>query len=261
MGDGMDFFDCDFDITDIVLSCKVLAGCGDKVHKDRTSHGLALNLDGEKRYCFDSGRVITVKKNDIIFLPEGSSYVVQDLAAGDCYAVNFKLREKTVIEPFVFHTSNFPLFSECFQKTEKAFAAMKKGYMAECKARLYLIIATMISEHELKYTPAEKKKSLLPAVEYIHNNYSDKEILVEHLAAMCNMRPSYFRQLFSQCYGTAPIKYINALKLERAKMLLANTDYPVDDISVMAGFNNACYFHRYFKKQLGETPLEYRMGI
>ena len=72
------------------------------------------------------------------------------------------------------------------------------------------------------------------------------------------MSPSYFRKVFFYAYGQSPIKYINSLKLARAEELLAQNECSLENVSELSGFNNIYYFFRFFKKNLGVTPTEYR---
>lgn len=254
----MDFFDYDFNVTEIVLACKVPAGTGDAVHSNRASHGLALNMNGEKIYKFKSGTSLTVKANDIIFLPEHSDYVVVPEAPGDCYAINFKISERQDFKPFVMHMKSGSRISDIFISAEKAFRTKKNGYSIKCKADLYSLIYAMIYEHGLTYSPSAHKKLIAPAIEYIHNFYSEQKIGISFLAELCGIKNAYFERIFLSCYGISAIQYINRLKLERAKELLRQSDCSIKSVSEMSGFNNIYYFCRYFKKSVGLTPSEYK---
>ena len=71
-----DFMNYDFNVEKIVLACFVPAGIGQVTHKNRPSHGLAINKFGEKIYSFSDGKQLVVKENDIIFL-ENKSITIQ----------------------------------------------------------------------------------------------------------------------------------------------------------------------------------------
>ena len=95
-----EFMYCDFNISDITLACFVGANMGRRKHENRPSHGLALHLDGDKEYHFSDGRIVKVKKNDIIYLPKKSTYFVKINAPGECYAINFQISEDLSFVPF-----------------------------------------------------------------------------------------------------------------------------------------------------------------
>lgn len=254
----MDFYDYSFTVTKIALACYVPAGTGDTIHKNRPSHGLALNVSGIKTYSFDNGERLVVSSGDIIYLPFRSNYTVESNSPGDCYAINFELSDDEVFSPFVTHTKNFDGYSELFRTASAAFTAKKDGYEMLCKSLLYSVIYKMVFEHSLEYGGTDTKRAIAPAVDYIHSHYAEGEISSDELARLCGISSAYFRRLFLKCYGTSPIKYVNDLRITRAKELLSQSECTLESVSVLSGFNNMCYFCRLFKKTTGKAPGEYR---
>ncbi|RKN61337.1 AraC family transcriptional regulator [Paenibacillus ginsengarvi] len=59
--------------------------------------------------------------------------------------------------------------------------------------------------------------------------------------------------------GTTPIKYATALRLEKAKKLLVETNLTLDQISECCGYQNGFYLSRVFKNNCGTTPKMYRL--
>ena len=54
------------------------------------------------------------------------------------------------------------------------------------------------------------------------------------------------------------ISYVNSVRIERARLLLRNTDQSVSRIAASLGFSQDIYFYRLFKRIARETPSEYR---
>ena len=255
------FFKHNFNIDKIVFSCYVPKGAGETVHMNRPSHGLALHLSGEKKYIFEGKKVLYTKKNDIIFMPECSNYIVESVCPGDCYAINFKISDNALFEPFVLNAGS--IVTDKFKSAERAFRLKPNGYEMQCKADLYSVICAMLKEYEKKYIPKNTERIIEPAIEYIHRKYASENINVEHLASMCGISSVYLRKIFLKNKNLSPIQYINSLKLERAKELIMSGFYTVSEVSEMSGFANESYFCRYFfcryfKKNIGMTPSEYR---
>ncbi len=116
----------------------------------------------------------------------------------------------------------------------------------------------MLGEYERKYVPKSTERIILPAIEYIHQNYTSENISAEHLANLCGISTAYLRRIFLNCKNVTPIKYINNLRLSRAKELIASDYYTVSKICELSGFGDESYFCRYFKKTVGMTPTEYK---
>jgi transcriptional regulator GlxA family with amidase domain len=66
------------------------------------------------------------------------------------------------------------------------------------------------------------------------------------------------KRRFKSATGATLIEYTQNLRIEEAKRLLEAGDLPVDDISIEAGYEDASFFRRLFKRQTGLTPSQYR---
>ncbi len=95
------------------------------------------------------------------------------------------------------------------------------------------------------------------ATEYLHQNY-DRGIRVEEIAAAVNLHPGYLHRLFKQHTGRTLTEYLNALRMDKAKMLLSGSAVPIADIADYVGVGSRQYFHQLFRKYAGCTPTEYR---
>jgi len=65
-------------------------------------------------------------------------------------------------------------------------------------------------------------------------------------------------RVFRRQYGVTPVEYLNALRIEQAKELLAAGNESILDIARKSGFNHAQYFSRMFRRQTGQSPRDYR---
>ena len=69
---------------------------------------------------------------------------------------------------------------------------------------------------------------------------------------------SVFRKAFREYAGIAPAQYMKELRVNEAKLLLANTTHTIKEISYILKYDNPEYFSIAFKKRTGKTPLMYR---
>ena len=251
------FFNYNLNITKVVTAIRVPAGKGDSIHKNRPSHGLVLNIDGEKNYCFSDGQTIIVKSYELLYLPKHSNYEVVAPIPGDCYAINFDLDEDITFPPFAIYIKNHSQMLEYFKKAKKAWDVKTGGYIYKCKANIYSIISELIDSYCADYIPSDKQKKIQSAVEYIHRHYLEEIVSIDKLADMCGITTVYFRKIFKNYYGVSPLKYINNLKLNHAKELIDSRLYSVTEAAFQSGYSDISYFSREFKKNIGMSPSEY----
>lgn len=92
---------------------------------------------------------------------------------------------------------------------------------------------------------------------YIQQHY-DGTLSVQQLAKYVNVHPNYLQRVFRAETGMTIIHYLNQFRLDKAKMLLRETDIAMSDICEFVGINSRQYFHELFKKHTGLTPIQYR---
>jgi AraC family transcriptional regulator of arabinose operon len=71
------------------------------------------------------------------------------------------------------------------------------------------------------------------------------------LAAHCRLSVSRLSQLFREHAGTTAIRYIEDLRIARARLLLARTSQTVGRIAEEVGFDNPFYFTLRFNRATG----------
>lgn len=105
--------------------------------------------------------------------------------------------------------------------------------------------------------PSKNNEIIKKAIHYISQNFSSI-ITLENVANVVHLNPAYFSTMFKQSTGSSFKEYLNMIRIEESKRLLANTDYSIIDIAIATGFENQSYFSKVFKKYTGLTPKQYR---
>lgn len=138
-------------------------------------------------------------------------------------------------------------------------------YLYHCLFGYYQVYYKEINDkyQSLSFLKAKTQKEvfrrLLLAKEYLLSNFY-KEIKLEDLATYCCLSVNHLLRTFKEVYGQSPHQYLTQLRLDRAKSLLKNTDYPLSEISCLVGFENVSSFVRLFKTSAGVTPFKYKKG-
>ena len=86
----------------------------------------------------------------------------------------------------------------------------------------------------------------------------EERLNVKQIAEQVHYSPSYFSQVFKHAVKMSPYEYLLSRRIERAKSLLLQTEYPLEIIAARSGFQGISHFIYAFKKSTGLSPLKFR---
>ena len=92
---------------------------------------------------------------------------------------------------------------------------------------------------------------------YISENYN-KDISLRTVGHALGYNPKYVSDCFKSIPGFGFRSFLNSLRIERAKNLLAKTDMNNLDIAYECGFVSQASFHRVFRELVKTSPQKYR---
>ena len=106
---------------------------------------------------------------------------------------------------------------------------------------------------------AGQKSDVLVAsiVDYIHDNY-EHDLFLENIAERMGCSAKYLSRVFKEHTGLNLAGYISLFRINKAKELLEQTDWTVQEIAGKVGIYSRTTFIRLFKKYEGITPNAYR---
>lgn len=106
------------------------------------------------------------------------------------------------------------------------------------------------------------RTNMMESLEYIQENFVDRNLSVETVSEQFNMSISYFSKLFKESTGVNFPEYVNELRLNRANEILKNNpNVSVKRAAEVSGFGSLSYFSTQFKKKYGISPSQMKMII
>ena len=109
----------------------------------------------------------------------------------------------------------------------------------------------------LLHSEMEISSSVRMAIQYIQEHYQ-QPLSLGQIAEAVYLHPTYLSNLFKKQTGYAVVDYINMVRVQHAKTLLADPRNRIYWIVEQVGFSNQRYFSAVFKKNTGLTPMQYR---
>lgn len=149
------------------------------------------------------------------------------------------------------------------------FAAMSRPFRSFClfaeiqlNSRLNVsledsmisVFKQLLSHHDFQPEPDRR---IARALAHIDSDISRKHTL-SSLASVSALSVSQFKKLFEQHTGTSVGQHILALRMEKARALLVNTDTPVNLVAEKTGYSDQSAFTRRFSAYFGTSPTHYK---
>lgn len=92
-------------------------------------------------------------------------------------------------------------------------------------------------------------------IRYIQTHYAD--VSMSDLVEEFHLSESSIRRILRKAQRSL-VEFVREIRLQKACMLLKNTELQVNDIALNVGYQSDEYFYRLFHDAYGMTPLEYR---
>jgi len=123
---------------------------------------------------------------------------------------------------------------------------------------LILIISEFISgEKNLEVNQSPKSSYLTNAL----LNYLNREYLIKITSQLLEkefeLNYDYMNRVFKKNTGFTIKNYVNVVRINKAKEILATTSCKVREAGYLVGIDNPYYFSRLFKQITGTSPLKY----
>lgn len=252
------------------INCVYQSGTRSVLRQDWQGTNICLTRDS-KFYYVEKGEIvvqiydqtITAGPGDLMLIPAQtvhSFWLTEDGYAEKSWC-HFELRnsageffEQFVLEPVVKVQDRAlirNLFDQLFSSHD--MPAPQKDLVATtaiCSLVQYYFEHSKVSKH----STANRIKKV---TDYIDRHYMEK-VSLEQLAQIACYSSKHLSKCFRDTTGLSPIRYLNTVRIERAKYLLQYSDESIGRIMEKCGFTDAAYFSRIFKKTLGYSPQVFR---
>lgn len=125
---------------------------------------------------------------------------------------------------------------------------------------LYEIIQFLSKQFEMimDATGNPSRDTILDDVLYYIDHHFRDNIKLETIAPLFGYNSAYLGKIFSKTVGENFNSYVDHRRIEHSKQLLLENQLKVYEIAEQVGYKNVDYFHKKFKKYVGESPAEFR---
>jgi AraC family transcriptional activator of pobA len=255
-----------------------------KIHKNLSSahrhsfYHIVMFTEGQGTHQIDFTR-FTVKPFQIYFMVPGQVHSWDFVEPVDGYIVNFSasffqsflldanlldrfsffngiVDEQVVQIPIAQHADMVSLFESMIEErrdNRTMGADMIRVLLLNLFIRVFRLRAADITGSRASFNDTLLRNFRL----LIEQNYRTSRLPKDY-AAMLYITPNHLNSLCNDLLGIPAGELIRSRVLLEAKRLLVNLDMAVSQIADELNFTDNSYFSRFFKKQVGMTPEEFR---
>lgn len=128
-----------------------------------------------------------------------------------------------------------------------------------CSLLLKYLLICLYREYPSKFPSVDQDilVTVWQVKNYIENNYN-KELQLVDIAKSFALSPYYLSRNFKAITGYGFKQYSLLCRISSAKDALRNTDLSILQIALSTGFTDHSNFTKYFRRETGMTPTEYR---
>lgn len=136
--------------------------------------------------------------------------------------------------------------------TEQDFVSVKELFMGKVNEILSLleVLRCCVLENEMI---GQVCRCIIEHVE--------DDISLTIVADQLFMNKTYLSEIFKQKVGISFTEYVTSVKMERAKIILLQSNLKSFEIAEKLGFKDCEYFSKVFKKYTGMTPTDFRKRL
>lgn len=101
--------------------------------------------------------------------------------------------------------------------------------------------------------PNNRVQMVKSAIAFLRRHYTE-DLTVDQVCSSIGFSKYYLCHAFKEITGRTIISYINFLRCQNARGLLASGQYNISESAAQSGFHNLSYFSRIYKREMGELP-------
>lgn len=225
-----------------------------------TLSGQAKLTYPDKEYILKSGSICGMPPKDTGLMSVDSSVPWAHYFLHFLGTEAEKLFNKTMLSKRkVAYISNPPKYTQYFENiVEEERNNLEFSNLINVNLLKILLLKLANDSYNLEQDHSlASRETYLICREYINKSFSQINNF-DQLAEDCSISKSYLCRIFKQYAEISPMTYVTNLKMNKATVLLMQSDMSIKQISRSLGFEDQYYFSKLFKKKYGISPKFFR---
>lgn len=226
------------------------------------------------------GNKYQIKPPCVFFMSPGQAHKIEFsndiegfifIFTSEFYLINQSNQNRLIEFPFFFtiKQDNPPLLLEnnddlfflesLFKRGISAFEKGTNNSQELIRSILDLLLTSCASLYKTDENQPKGKGHILVKkfFQLVEDNY-EKNLSVAEYAELMTLTPNHLTQTITQLTGKTSLQIIKSKQILEIKRLLVHTNLGITEIANQLNFTDQSYFARFFKRETGISPLQYR---
>jgi AraC-like DNA-binding protein len=233
------------------------------------------------------GRLVTVHEGELFVMGGNLMHRVTGLGTRGAQAATIYFMPNFVcppglagesglyLEPFLYQDTQFPHVIagstgiptrsfELIMRIQSELREAQPGGRLMVRAYLQLILAELFRHYACSNEISQRRRRDLDrvraALEFLDQHHADR-VTLDDAASLVPMSRTQFVRSFRQATGQSFIAYLQSLRVNHAKQLLATTEKTIAEVALEVGFGSQSYFGVVFRDMVQMSPKDYRKRL
>ena len=108
---------------------------------------------------------------------------------------------------------------------------------------------------------SKKTPVVIEVQKYINRNYNNEDLSISEIANSLGISQTYLTRLFKRELGMTFADYLTNVRIKNAIILMRDPSLRLCEIAKLIGYGTQHYFSNVFKKHVGISPQDYKLGV
>lgn len=108
---------------------------------------------------------------------------------------------------------------------------------------------------------SKKTPIVIEVQKYINRNYHNEDLSISEVANSLGVSQTYLTRLFKRELKMTFADYLTNVRIKNAIILMRDPSLELYEIAELIGYSTQHYFSNVFKKHVGISPKDYKLGV
>ena len=108
---------------------------------------------------------------------------------------------------------------------------------------------------------SNKTNVIIEAQKYINRNYNNEYLSISEIANSLGVSQTYLSRMFKREMGSTFSQYLTNVRIKNAIILMRDPSLRLNEIAELIGYGTQNYFNNIFKRSVGISPEDYKIGV